>query len=262
MKDFLKNEDNNTTIFFHGSKEGIDGKISPISRSFCDFGQGFYIGTKYSQAIDIACKGNNPHIYEIQIPSHIITPENTLFLSKQDWLLYTLYHRGKLEKIQGTPLYKYYQTLDDGKQFVIGAIVDDSFKDCLDAYLHRGLTDNGYFQMIDAFNYGLQIVAKTQEACDSLLVVSNKTHKLNADEIRKARAYSARVRDEGYGKYVDLYDTFEYEKGTTFRELCRKAQKGYMPKSIYDKNQLMGYKNISFPKAIHKRRENEYEPFR
>lgn len=30
---------------YHGSKSGINGTISPISRRYCDFGKGFYMGT-------------------------------------------------------------------------------------------------------------------------------------------------------------------------------------------------------------------------
>lgn len=38
------NIDDNRRILYHGSKKGIDGKIAPISRAECDFGQGFYMG--------------------------------------------------------------------------------------------------------------------------------------------------------------------------------------------------------------------------
>lgn len=31
-------------ILYHGSKGGIKGNIKPISREFCDFGKGFYLG--------------------------------------------------------------------------------------------------------------------------------------------------------------------------------------------------------------------------
>ena len=32
-------------LLYHGSKSGIEGKIEPKSRSQCDFGKGFYMGT-------------------------------------------------------------------------------------------------------------------------------------------------------------------------------------------------------------------------
>ena len=43
----------NRLILYHGSKKGITGDISPISRSECDFGRGFYMGTNTLQSIKI-----------------------------------------------------------------------------------------------------------------------------------------------------------------------------------------------------------------
>ena len=261
MSEFLLNYDTNTDVFYHGSKNGIIGKISPSSRSNCDFGTGFYIGTKYAQAVDIASLGTSPSIYEIKIPAEVFTKENTLFLTKEDWMLYTLYNRGKLEKIKNTPLYNYYSTLDKDKQFVIGAIVDDSYRDCMEAYLYRGLTDNGYYELVDCFNYGVQIVAKTQEACDKLVVVKDKTHKMNDYEKTKARRYSNRIKDEGYGKFVELYGKYEYIEGISFRKLCKMAENGYIPDSYLEEDVLMGYNNIEFPGMLHTKGDKEYEPF-
>ncbi|MCI8597874.1 MAG: DUF3990 domain-containing protein [Lachnospiraceae bacterium] len=34
---------------YHGSKSGIRGAISPISRERCDFGRGFYMGTDFDR---------------------------------------------------------------------------------------------------------------------------------------------------------------------------------------------------------------------
>ena len=92
MSDFLLNEYTNTDIFYHGSRNGISGIINPCSRSNCDFGKGFYIGTKYAQAVDIATsvKGNCPTVYELRIPQNTITDDNTLFLTKEDWLFYRM----------------------------------------------------------------------------------------------------------------------------------------------------------------------------
>ena len=38
-------EDNNRNVLYHASRFGISGNIQPISRSRCDFGRGFYMGT-------------------------------------------------------------------------------------------------------------------------------------------------------------------------------------------------------------------------
>ena len=38
-------------LLYHGSKSGIEGNIEPKSRSKCDFGKGFYMGTEPGQAL-------------------------------------------------------------------------------------------------------------------------------------------------------------------------------------------------------------------
>ena len=38
-------EDNNRNVLYHASRFGISSNIQPISRSRCDFGRGFYMGT-------------------------------------------------------------------------------------------------------------------------------------------------------------------------------------------------------------------------
>lgn len=75
------------------------------------------------------------------------------------------------------------------------------------------------------------------------------------------RRYGVRVRNDGYGRFITLYDKYEYAEGTTFRDLCRKAQRGYIPKSIKSDDELIAYDNIRFPNQIHDSEEYEYEPF-
>lgn len=38
-------------LLYHGSKSGIEGNIESKSRSKCDFGKGFYMGTEPGQAL-------------------------------------------------------------------------------------------------------------------------------------------------------------------------------------------------------------------
>ena len=45
----IKSKNNKENILYHSSKDGLIGKIAPISRSRCDFGAGFYTAqTRYS----------------------------------------------------------------------------------------------------------------------------------------------------------------------------------------------------------------------
>ncbi len=52
-------------ILYHGSKSGIEGKISPISRAKCDFGAGFYMGTDSMQPLTLICDYEKSKFYVV-----------------------------------------------------------------------------------------------------------------------------------------------------------------------------------------------------
>lgn len=45
LADFIANQYGGDHMLYHASRSGIKGKIQPSSRSRCDFGKGFYMGT-------------------------------------------------------------------------------------------------------------------------------------------------------------------------------------------------------------------------
>ena len=54
-------------LLYHGSKSGIEGKIEPKSRSQCDFGKGFYMGTDPSQALTLICDYDKSKYYIVSV---------------------------------------------------------------------------------------------------------------------------------------------------------------------------------------------------
>ena len=63
QKEELEKFNPNMEIFFHGSKSGIEGDISPRSRAQCDFGKGFYMGTEVLQPLTLICNYEKPILY-------------------------------------------------------------------------------------------------------------------------------------------------------------------------------------------------------
>ena len=52
---------------YHGSKSGIYGATSPISRRQCDFGKGFYMGTDRTQPLTLICNYPNARLYTLSV---------------------------------------------------------------------------------------------------------------------------------------------------------------------------------------------------
>ena len=71
--EFIKIEGNHligtreTITLYHGSKSGISGAITPISRERCDFGKGFYMGTDRTQPLTLNCNFPNAKIYTLSV---------------------------------------------------------------------------------------------------------------------------------------------------------------------------------------------------
>lgn len=71
--EFIKIEGNHligtreTITLYHGSKSGISGAITPISRERCDFGKGFYMGTDRTQPLTLICNFPNAKIYTLSV---------------------------------------------------------------------------------------------------------------------------------------------------------------------------------------------------
>lgn len=52
---------------YYGSKSGICDAIAPISRKYCDFGKGFYMGTDRIQTLTLICNYPNAKIYTLGV---------------------------------------------------------------------------------------------------------------------------------------------------------------------------------------------------
>lgn len=110
-------------LLYHGSKSGIEGDIAPKSRKQCDFGEGFYMGTEPSQALTLICDYESAKFYVVSI-----SVDNLAVLdvpADLEWAMIVAYHRGRMEKIKGTPFYSKYQEMTKNKDLVIGSIAND-----------------------------------------------------------------------------------------------------------------------------------------
>jgi transcriptional regulator with XRE-family HTH domain len=155
-------------LLFHGSKSGIDGKIEPISRPQCDFGQGFYMGTEASQALTLICDYEKSKLYltsvdltglrAVEVPANI------------DWAMLVAFHRGKMEKIAGTPLYEKNRAMTLNKDLVIGCIANDRMFYVIDNFFIGNITDTALVNSLAALQLGKQYVAVSEKGCEAVTI--------------------------------------------------------------------------------------------
>ena len=155
-------------LLYHGSKSGIEGDIAPKSRKQCDFGEGFYMGTEPSQALTLICDYESAKFYVVSI-----SVDNLAVLdvpADLEWAMIVAYHRGRMEKIKGTPFYSRYQEMTKDKDLVIGSIANDRMFFVIDNFFIGNITDAALINSLSALELGKQYVAITQKGCDAVRI--------------------------------------------------------------------------------------------
>lgn len=160
--------DDNSVLLYHGSKSGIKGNIEPKSRTKCDFGKGFYMGTDPSQALTLICDYDKSKFY---IVSAAIDELEILNVSADlEWAMIVAYHRGRMDKIKGTAFYNKYHEMANKKDMIVGSIADDRMFYVIDNFFLGNITDAALVNSLSALELGKQYVAITQKACDAVKI--------------------------------------------------------------------------------------------
>lgn len=256
----VKGISSSSYTFYHSSKEGISGIISPYvndENKKRDFGDGFYLGNKVKQTIALVNSFPNAKLYEILVPITSLNTDDTLLLSKEDWMYFVLYNRGKLEPIRGTDFYRYYEHLADNKQFIVGSIADDVFPTCMKDFSNGIITDYAFMQLIDCYSYGTQIVAKTVEACRILNENIVNIKDLSAED-RMESLNSRRLNRSSQEKdYIQRRaELVALRKGQYIGELFDNIKSGKITEPTLEYSY---YDNIEFDSPIHEERSDDDE---
>ena len=208
-------------LLYHGSKSGIEGKIEPKSRSQCDFGKGFYMGTDPSQALTLICDYDKSKYYIVSVDTADL---NTIEVPADiEWAMLVAYHRGRMEIIKGTSLYEKYRKMSENKDIVIGSIANDRMFYVIDNFFIGNITDAALVGSLSALQLGKQYVAVTQKGCDAVRVEA---------EIELSyleRLFIQEVAEANRAKGVSLANSIcrNYRReGLFFDEILEKAQNG------------------------------------
>lgn len=208
-------------LLYHGSKSGIEGKIEPKSRSQCDFGKGFYMGTDPIQALTLICDSDKSKFYIVSVDTaNLKTIEVPADI---EWAMLVAYHRGRMETIKDTPLYEKYRKMSENKDLVIGSIANDRMFYVIDNFFIGNITDAALVGSLSALQLGKQYVVVTQKGCDAVRVEAevelSHLERLFIQEVAEAN------RAKGVSLANDICRNYRRE-GLFFDEILEKAQNG------------------------------------
>jgi transcriptional regulator with XRE-family HTH domain len=219
QEEYKLNLDDQKLVLYHGSKAGIGGKISPISRDRCDFGKGFYMGTAPEQPLSLVCDFEQSRLYIVSLDLKglaCVTVDPDI-----DWAMLVAFNRGKMTDIKGTSLYRKYEKMANDADIIIGSIVNDRMFFVLDNFFQGNITDAALVGSLSALDLGLQYVAVTQKACDHVHI--EKEIGLSYLERICIQDIAEENREKGISLADDICKAYRRE-GVFFDEILRSAK--------------------------------------
>lgn len=208
--------DEDQNVFYHASRSGILGNIQPISRSKCDFGKGFYMGTNPLQPLTLVCNEKNPKLYTVEFDMkdlRVLDVEVGL-----EWAMLIAYYRGYMDEEVGSIIYEKYAHMADGYDVIIGYIANDRMYQVLTDFFERRITDTALIGSLSALKLGRQYVAITQKACDHIKI--KKERPLQKLDLMILKDKSVVRRKEGI-TLADKIITEHRRDGRYFDEILR-----------------------------------------
>lgn len=211
----------NRVLLYHGSKSGIEGKIEPKSRKQCDFGKGFYMGTDPGQALTLICDYEKSKFYVVSVATDTLAQIEVP--ADIDWAMLVAYHRGRMEKINGTDFYNKYRDMTAGKDLIIGNIVNDRMFFVIDNFFVGNVTDTALINSLSALQLGKQYVAVSQNGCDAVRIEAEIS--LSYLERLFIKNTAEENRTKGISLANDICKNYRRE-GLFFDEIFDKAKNG------------------------------------
>jgi hypothetical protein len=204
---------------YHGSRTGIHGDISPISRERCDFGRGFYMGTEKMQPLTLICDAPGAILYEVELATEGLNILN--LQSDLDWAMLIAYNRGKMESAKGTDLYRQVSQMMNGYDVVVGDIANDRMFVVLDRFFNGIITDKALVASLSALRLGKKYVAITDKGCSKVRIIYS--HVLTDEDRVSLQEQSLNNRSEGIRLADEIAKQYRRE-GRFFDEILKAGE--------------------------------------
>ena len=205
-------------VLYHGSKSGIVGEIKPQSRSQCDFGKGFYMGSIPEQPLTLICNFIDSKFYVVSFPKK--TNNTMTFNDDLEWAMFIAFNRGKMNNAVGTSIYNKYSNLSNNIDVMIGSIANDKMYQVLDDFFEETITDAALVSCLSALKLGTQYVCITDKACADIKI--EKEIPLSYMEKEIIKITSNKYRSEGKRLADDIYKQHRRE-GKYFDEILNEG---------------------------------------
>ena len=200
-------------LLFHGAKSKIDGEIDiHRGRHNNDFGQRFYAGESYEQAISFVSGFENSSVYYICFNDDDLTYKR--YEVNQEWMMTIAYYRGALDEYKNHPVVKKIIEQSRACDYIIAPIADNRMFQIINSFIEGELTDEQCKHCLAATNLGMQYIFVSEKAVSQAKLIERcyisqnereyyKNIRLEESKLGANKVKLARKQYRGKGRYID-----------------------------------------------------------
>lgn len=157
------------SVLFHGSKYGLSDINVSGSRNNCDFGNGFYLGQTYNQALSFVCGFDEASVYSFKYsPAGIKCIE---FDCSLEWMIAICYFRGTIREYAQSEMVQKVVKKIEGADVIIAPIADNKMFYIMSQFAEGEINADVALHSLSASRLGLQYIIKTDRALKKLVPI-------------------------------------------------------------------------------------------
>ena len=200
-------------LLFHGAKSQIEGELSVHrGRSNNDFGQGFYTGENYEQAVSFVSAFERPGVYLLDFNEKGLRGKK--YGVDQEWMMTIDYYRGTLDEYKDHPAVKALIEQSRNCDYIIAPIADNRMFQIINSFIEGELTDEQCKHCLAATNLGMQYIFISEKAVSQAKLIERcyisdnereyyKNIRLEDAKLGDNKVKLARRQYRGKGLYID-----------------------------------------------------------
>lgn len=169
VKEDLLKETSQKKVLFHGSKNGLDNISIDGARKNCDFGQGFYLGETYDQALSFVCEHIQSSVYSFTCDFKSLKVLE--FDCSLDWMLAICYYRGTLSDYCDALIVKEIIKKVEEADVVIAPIADNRMFYIMTLFAQGEINANVALHSLSASKLGKQYIFKTEKSLKQIVPI-------------------------------------------------------------------------------------------
>ncbi|MCR5354063.1 MAG: DUF3990 domain-containing protein [Lachnospiraceae bacterium] len=154
-------------VLFHGSKNGLSNVTVTGSRNNCDFGNGFYLGERYDQALSFVCEYDKSSVYSFSCDFDGL--KCVEFDCSLEWMVAICYFRGTIRDYMDSEIVQKVLKKIKNADVIIAPIANNKMFYVMSQFAEGEINADVALHSLSASRLGLQYIIKTDRALERLV---------------------------------------------------------------------------------------------